>query len=58
MNERAMIDRNKWDGMTPDQQWEMFDLLQLREYVREQKEAEEHIRKQWNSAGIKHDGNR
>lgn len=53
-----MIDRNKWDGMTPDQQWEMFDLLQLREYVREQKEAEEHIRKQWNSAGIKHDGNR
>jgi hypothetical protein len=53
-----VITRDEWDKLSADEQWEMVDLLQLRDYVREQKEAEEHIRKQWNSAGIKLDGKR
>lgn len=53
-----MITRDEWDKLSPDEQWEMVDLLQLKEYVRGAKEAEDHLKRQWNSAGIKLDGKR
>lgn len=60
-----MLTKSQWDTLSPQQQYDLYQSLafevEMAEAERDLKEirdAEDHIRKQWNSAGIKHEGKR
>lgn len=60
-----MLTKDQWDAMTDQQRWDMAQSLmadveatEAERDLREMRAAEDHLRKQWNSAGIKHEGKR
>ncbi len=60
-----MLTKAQWDALTPQQQFDLYqslafevEIAEAERDAREAREAEDHLRKQWNSAGIKMDGQR